>query len=42
MTVFVALYWVLKVIATLLSLWFSGRKLYRWNRKSRNKHKTHR
>ncbi|GAB1533423.1 hypothetical protein YSY22_48460 [Brevibacillus formosus] len=33
------LYLFLKVLATLLSLWFSTRKLYRWIRKWRNKRK---
>ncbi|GED25649.1 hypothetical protein BAG01nite_17510 [Brevibacillus agri] len=33
------LYLCLKVLATLLSLWFSGRKLYQWARKRRNKRK---
>ncbi|MGG1251050.1 hypothetical protein ABE205_20775 [Brevibacillus agri] len=33
------LYLCLKVLATLLSFWFSGRKLYRWARKRRNKRK---
>ncbi|WP_420540544.1 CPCC family cysteine-rich protein (plasmid) [Paenibacillus polymyxa] len=28
--------------STLLSLWFSGRKFYRWIRSKRNKQKTHR
>ncbi|MGZ0043385.1 hypothetical protein [Paenibacillus ottowii] len=42
MTAFGVLYLILKLTATLLSLWFSGRKVYRWIRLKRNKRKTHR
>ncbi|TQS01391.1 hypothetical protein FKV70_03685 [Paenibacillus ottowii] len=42
MTALGAFYMILKVISTILSLWFSSRKVYRWIRKRRNKRKTHR
>jgi len=34
------LYFFLKVLATLLSLWFSSRKMYRWWKRKRNKRKS--
>ncbi|WP_155985494.1 hypothetical protein [Paenibacillus maysiensis] len=42
MTALGTLYLLLKVTATVLSLWFSSRKLFRWIRRRRNKRKTHR
>jgi len=38
----VALLDVLKWIATILSLWFSGRKLFKWIKRKLNKRKNHR
>ncbi|MEE4578848.1 hypothetical protein [Paenibacillus polymyxa] len=42
MTALGTLYLLLKVTATVLSLWFSSRKFFRWIRRRRNKRKTHR
>ncbi|MFC3787922.1 hypothetical protein ACFOQM_03820 [Paenibacillus sp. GCM10012307] len=33
MTLLEAVYLFFKILATFLSLWFSGRKVYRWIRK---------
>jgi len=38
----VALLDVLKWIATILSLWLSGRKLFKWAKRKLNKRKNHR